>query len=288
MTLGIFARTFPRPSLAHTLDAVAATGLRTMQFNLALADPGASPEDVGAAVRARGLTMAAVSGTYNMAHPDEALRAEGAHRLAGVIAAAPALGTRVVTLCTGTRDAEDMWRRHRDNDTPEAWRDMRASVAAAVALAEAHGVTLAFEPERANVVDSAAAARRLLDEIASPHLKVVLDPANLVGDLDRPGDTLREAFELLGGDVALAHAKDVRRDGSFAAAGRGALDFGLYLALLDGAVPLILHGLAEDEVAGSVTFLRALRPSPACGAPPAAPASPGTPGPRAGAQGGGP
>ena len=288
MTLGIFARTFPRPSLAETLDAVAATGLRTMQFNVALADPGVFSEDVGAAVRARGLTMAAVSGTCNLAHPNEAVRAEGARWLAGVIAAAPALGTRVVTLCTGTRDAEDMWRRHPGNGTPEAWRDMRASVAAAVAVAEAHGVTLAFEPERANVVDSAAAARRLLDEIASPHLKVVLDPANLVGDLDRQADTLRDAFALLGGDLALAHAKDVRRDGSFAAAGRGALDFELYLALLGEAVPLILHGLGENEVAGSVTFLRALRPSPACGAPPAAPASPGTLGPRAAAQGGGP
>jgi hypothetical protein len=48
------------------------------------------------------------------------------------------------------------------------------------------------------------------------------------------------------------------------AAGRGDLDYALYLALLDGSgVPLILHGLAEEEVAASVTFLRARRPSPA-------------------------
>ncbi len=260
--LGIFARTFPRPSLAETLDAVAATGLRVMQFNPTLADPGTAPEEVRAAAEQRGLRTAAVSGTYNMAHPDPAERAAGARRLAAIIATAPALGTGVVTLCTGTRDAEDMWRRHRDNDTPEAWRDMLASVEAAVALAEAHGVVVAFEPEHSNVVASAAAGRRLLDEIRSPHLRAVIDPANLVEDVDRQGDVLRAAFDLLGDALVLAHAKDVRRDGRLVAAGRGDLDFALYLELLRPAgVPLILHGLAEDEVAGSVTFLRRLPPS---------------------------
>ena len=264
MTLGIFARTFPRPTLAETLDAVAATGLRLMQFNPALMDAGSSPEDVRAAAAERGLVTAAVSGTYNMAHPDATARAEGARRLAGVIASARALGTEVVTLCTGTRDPKDMWRRHPGNRAPEAWRDMLASVEAAVALAEAEGVTLAFEPEHGNVVSSAAAGRRLLDEVRSPRLRVVLDAANLVDDLDRQRDTLREAFDLLGDDVVLAHAKDVRRDGAVVAAGRGELDYELYLALLKPlGVPLVLHGLAEEEVPGSVTFLRAPRPSPA-------------------------
>ena len=155
-----------------------------------------------------------------------------------------------------------MWRRHPDNDTPEAWRDMLESLEPALALAEAHGVTLAVEPEHANVVDSAATARRLLDEARSARLKVVIDAANLFSgpDLDRQADTLREAFDLLGGDLVLAHAKDVRHDGAIVAAGRGDLDYGLYLALLAdaaGDVPLIAHGLAESEVPASVAFLRA-------------------------------
>jgi sugar phosphate isomerase/epimerase len=266
--LGIFARTFRRPDLDATLDVVRATGLDTMQFNMALAGGpslrDAIPDAPAARVREeterRGLVMAAVSGTYNMAHPDEAVRAAGARRLAALVAAAPALGTSVVTLCTGTRDPDDMWRRRPDNGTPAAWRDMLASVADAVAAAEAHGVTLAFEPEHANVVDSAAAGRRLLDELRSPRLKVVIDAANLLagGGLDRQAEVLHEAFDLLRDDVVLAHAKDVRRDGTFVAAGRGDLDYELYAALLAqirGGVPLILHGLAEDEVPGSVAFV---------------------------------
>jgi sugar phosphate isomerase/epimerase len=270
MQLGIFARTFSRPGLAETLDAVRDSGLQAMQFNMALAGGPSLPDEIPAQLAARvreqaarrGLSMAAVSGTYNMAHPDAAVRADGARRLATLITAARALGTSIVTLCTGSRDAADMWRRHPDNGTPEAWRDMRESLEPALALAEAHGVTLAFEPEHANVVASAAAARRLLDEMRSAHLQVVIDSANLLSgaELDRQSDTLREAFDLLADDIVLAHAKDVRRDGAIVAAGQGDLDYDLYLTLLAdaaGDVPLIIHGLAERQVPGTVAFLRA-------------------------------
>ena len=272
MQLGIFAKTFSRATLPETLDAVAESGLRTMQFNMALAGgvslPDEIPTELAASIRgeasSRGLRTAAVSGTYNMAHPDAAARADGHRRLTELIAAAAALGTSVVTLCTGSREAADMWRWHPDNGTAGAWRDMLASIEAALAVAEAHAVTLAFEPEHNNVVHSAAAGRRLLDEAGSPHLKVVIDPANLFDgpELTRQGDTLRQAFELLGPDVVLAHAKDVRSDGRIVPAGQGELDYELYISLLGeagGDVPLILHGLAEDEVADSVAFLRAAR-----------------------------
>jgi sugar phosphate isomerase/epimerase len=249
--LGIFARTFARPDLAATLDAVRDCGVRTMQFNLALAE-GVPAGAIRRECEARGLRMAAVSGTCNMAHPDPAVRDEGLRWLRTVIAAAGELGTGVVTLCTGTRDPEDMWRRHPDNGTPEAWADMLASVAAAVETAEEHGVTLAFEPEHANVVDSVERARRLLDEVRSPRLRVAIDPANL------PGEPLERAFALLAEEIVIAHAKDRRSDGTFAAAGQGDVDWDTYLRLLAPlAVPLIMHGLAEEEVEAAVAFLRA-------------------------------
>ena len=66
---------------------------------------------------------------------------------------------------------------------------------AAVAIADRHEVTLAFEPEINNVVSSVMRARRLLDEIDSPWLKVVIDPANLLDfdDLDRLSEIVEEA-----------------------------------------------------------------------------------------------
>src|SRR5215218_1063023 len=258
MRPGIFARTFARPSLEAALDAVAGHGIAAIQFNLALAGGpsllptvGAElPARVRAAVAARGLDMVAVSGTYNMAHPDREAREDGLRRLGGLIRRASELGTSVVTLCTGTRDPDDMWRHHPANATPAAWADMLESVVAAVRVAEEHGVTLAFEPEPGNVARDARAGRRLLDEVRSDRLAVVMDAANLLGP-EHLGDqerTLRDAFTLLGDRVVVAHAKDVRRDGRIVAAGRGEVDYDLYLSLLrqagfDGAV--VLHGLAE-------------------------------------------
>ena len=89
------------------------------------------------------------------------------------------MGTRLVTLCTGTRDPADPWRAHPDNGTPEAWRDLTASMETAIAAAEASDVYLGIEPELANVVSSAEAARRLIDEMKSPRLRIVIDAANL-------------------------------------------------------------------------------------------------------------
>jgi sugar phosphate isomerase/epimerase len=270
MRLAIFARTFGRDTLAAALDAVVAHGLHAAQFNPALLGGPSLPESlspaergrVAAAHAARGITMVAVSGTYNMAHPDAAHRTAGARRLAALIAAAPALGTGVVTLCTGTRDPDDMWHAHPGNTAPDAWADMLASVTAAVEAAERAGVVVAVEPEPGNVVRDAPAARRLLHEVRSPALRIVFDAANLLPPERLPDQArvIGEALELLGPEIVLAHAKDVRGDGTVVAAGRGAVDYPAYVAGLQAAGfdgPLVLHGLAEDEVDASVAFVRA-------------------------------
>ena len=272
MEIGIFEKVFPRPDLATTLDAVRAHGLGAVQFDLASAGLPSLPDHVDPAhatairqaLAARGITMAAVSGTFNIIHPDEAARRDGMRRLCALAAACATLGTSTITLSTGTRNADNMWRSHPDNATPAAWRDMVQAMAEIAALGEACGVMMAFEPEVSNVVDSAPKARRLLDELGSAHVGVVIDGANLfhTGELARMEAILDEAFDLLGGQIVLAHAKDLDRDGEAGnrPAGHGVLDYDRYVRLLDRAGytgALVLHGLAEQEVAGCVAFLRA-------------------------------
>jgi sugar phosphate isomerase/epimerase len=270
MRVGIFAKTFAAPGggLDAALEGVAACGVRDVQLNLSLLGGPSLPErlDGGAvaaaraALERRGLEAVALSGTYNMAHPDGATRAAGARGLATAIAAAPALGAGLVTLCTGSRDADDQWRAHPENGGAAAWGDMVASVAAALDVAEREGVVLGVEPEPGNVICDAAAARRLLDELRSPSLRIVLDAANLVAarGLDEQDRVLDEAFALLGDDVVSVHAKDLDARCAVVAAGRGGLDYAGYVARLraigfDG--PLILHGLGAEEAAESVAFL---------------------------------
>ena len=271
MQIGTMSGTFARATLEEALDAVADHGMNCVQFNLSSAGVTEMPTHIDSdlcdkireAMSARNITMTALGGTYNMIHPDVQRRDDGLRKLRVLASACERLGTSVITLCTGSRDPDNMWRRHPDNDTPEAWADLTVSMRQAIQVAEEHQVTLAFEPEVANVVDSAIKARRIIDEIGSPYLKVVMDGANIfhAGELPRMREILDEAFALLGEHIAFAHAKDLDRDGEAGhlAAGKGLLDYDQYLALLndvDPDMPIVLHGLSEAEVPGCVAFLR--------------------------------
>jgi sugar phosphate isomerase/epimerase len=268
--LGIFAKTFPRPTVEENLDAVRAHGLSVVQYNLACAGLPSLPErieprlaqQIGTAAFFRGIRIAAVSGTFNMIDPVRERRDDGMRRLGQLAGACALLGTKIVTLCTGTRDPNDMWRGHPANRRPDAWADLLAAMEQALAIAEKYDLWLAIEPETANVVDSPAKARRLLDELRSPRLKIIIDPANLfhVESLPHQRTILDVAFDLLGPDMVLAHAKDVRVvDGAVhhVTAGTGMLDYQHYLSLLRHVpVPLIVHGLAEAEVDRALAFLK--------------------------------
>lgn len=270
MRLGIFAKTFSGSDPATVLAAVKAAGFDAAQYNFACSGLPSMPDAVSpevtraiAAASARSVPLCAVSGTYNMAHPHPKVRADGLRRLEVIASSCAAIGTDIVTLCTGTRDPDDQWRHHPDNGSADAWRDMLAEMEKAVAIAERHGVRLGIEPELANVVSSAPLARRLLDEIGGDRLVIVLDPANLfeVADVIERRRLVEEAIDLLAPDIAMGHAKDRNPDGSFATAGKGVIDFPHYIGRLRSAGfdgDLVAHGLDASEAPEVATFLRDL------------------------------
>jgi len=271
MQLGIFAKTFARANFEDTFDAVKGLGVDCLQFNLLCAGLPTLPKAIDpvlvqrirSELTRRSLSMAAISGTCNLIHPDKKERAKEIAKLQGVIRCCRELGTSVVTLCTGTRDAEDMWRPHPENHSVQAWRDLVKSLEQLLPMAQENKIVLGIEPEPANVIDSAPRARILIEQLNSPWLKIIFDAANLLQPhtLDFQQKILSEAMDFLGPDIAIAHAKDLTRDPGtkHVAAGRGALDYGLYLSLLQQAGfggPLILHSLREDEAATAVNFIR--------------------------------
>ena len=269
MRLGIFARTFSRPTVEGVFDAVREHQLDCVQFNMACAGLPTLPDDIAPslAIRihdasmSRGIEIAAISGTYNMIHPDIKVREVGLRRLQVLASACHGMGTSVITLCTGSRDPEDMWRWHPENASSQAWSDLLSSMEVALRIAEEEQVTLAFEPERANVVNTAAKGHTLLVAMQSPHLKVVMDPANLIAPADerQMSKVLDEMFDALGEHIVIAHAKDRGADDAFKAAGEGILDYDHYVYLLRAVAfdgPLILHGLGEGQVDSALQFLR--------------------------------
>ncbi len=261
--IGIFAKTFAGSDPTAVLAQVANAGFGSAHFNMACCGLAAMPDvipagtaqAVASAAAASGVSLVGLSGTWNMIHPDPAVRAAGMRRLEVLAQACAPLGTRLITLCTGTRDADDQWRAHPDNASPEAWRDILASMEQAVAIAERYDVDLGIEPELANVVDSAAKARQLLDEIGSPRLKIVLDPANLaeIETPERRRAIVAGAIDLLADHIAMAHAKDRDINGEFVAAGRGVIDFAHFMGTLQAAGftgPMVAHGLSAAEAPG--------------------------------------
>ncbi|MFO1141637.1 MAG: sugar phosphate isomerase/epimerase [Amaricoccus sp.] len=267
----IFSRTYPLQDPEAVLRAIRADGFVGAQMNLSSFGmeslPDALDEDALAAgrdaARRLGVTLAALSGTYNMAHPDRDARLAARPRFVNVLRAAQAIGAPLVTLCTGSRDPRNMWADHPENASPAAWADLREELDWALAEAAPRGLALAIEPEPGNVVRDARAARGLLDQLGSANLKIIIDAANLIGTdgLARQAEIVAESMELLGPDVALAHAKDIDASGKVVAPGRGAVDLPAFVAALaaarfDGA--LIAHGFEAADTGAAGRTMAAL------------------------------
>ena len=271
------SRMFRRRTLEEVADAVSATGLKAVQLNLLSAGLASLPGElnievahrIGAVFASRGLLVAAVSGSFNTIHPDPEVRVDGIRKVGLLASRCDALRTKIITLCTGTRDPDNMWRYHPANGEPRAWQDLVRTIRKLLKFAQRHDITLAFEPEVANVVDNAAKAQQLIEETGSPRLRVLLDPANLVRPSDLP-DTRRVlecAFARVGPYIALAHAKDVAPPESGqtecrrVSVGNGLMDYKLYLELLRSAGfrgALIMHDLEEQEVPACKARLESL------------------------------
>jgi sugar phosphate isomerase/epimerase len=271
MKLGIFAKTFEGDDASSVLRQAAAAGYGAVQYNLACSGIGSLPlevsddvaADVAEASTSLGVEIAAVSATYNMTHPDPTKREQGRAAFTSIASQARAMGTNLVTLCTGSMDALDQWRYHPDNGSPFAWAEMMREFSRIIPIAEKYDVLLGIEPELANIISSAHKARSLIDTLRSDRLRIVLDAANLfeVETDERRDQIIAEAIHALDDRIVLAHAKDRNPDGSFTTAGRGVLDYPRYLQLLSSAGfsgVLVTHGLSQEEAPGVARFLGSL------------------------------
>lgn len=270
MIPAIFSRTYPLTTAEATFAAARADGFQAVQFNLSNLGfpplPDSVPEGLEAAAASAasaGIAISALSGTWNMAHPDPAHRSAQRPKFLHVLHAAKRLGTPIVTLCTGSRNAANMWEAHPDNATPEAWADLVAELTWALDRAAQLGLKLAIEPEPANVIHNAEAARRILHDMQAPHLGIVLDAANLIPAEDalRQNAILEHALTLLGENLLLAHAKDHDHTGKVVAPGDGVIDLTAFVTGLKSAGftgPLIGHGFDAADARRAAKILTAL------------------------------
>jgi sugar phosphate isomerase/epimerase len=249
--LGIFARTFRRDTPAEVAAAVRAAGYALAHWNFAAIGRATLAADVAEdqfsvvrdAFHDHGLGIPSASGTFNMINPNIDLRDRQIEEAIRLIRLVGLIGADVVTLCTGTRDPDSMWRAHPGNTDPSAWSDLRRSLDPLLEAARDARIRLGIEPELGNVVRDAPAAAQLLDELGGDApVGIVLDPANLLtpDTVDQQDRIVGEAIDLLGDRVISIQAKDF-----------GLMD---YPALFAQAaridrVPVIVQDASEDDAA---------------------------------------
>ncbi len=278
--LGIFAKHVSRSTPEELFDALAGFGLDCAQFNATCLGIPTLPDQLDAALWSRvaraaqsaGVKIVALSATFNLLDENKLRLLDNFRRLEVLAQGAIILGTDLLTLCSGTRNQQDMWTYHPQNQSPEAWQEMIDAMQQALEIAVEYDVYLGIEPEVANVVSNANDAMRLINELRSNRIRIVFDPANLYrppSDPRRDQHVLTDALRLLRDHIAIAHCKDVadpaahqdvERLYAHVAAGVGILDYHHYLSelnrLVPGRIPLILHGLSEEQIPDSVSFIQ--------------------------------
>ena len=271
MQIGIFSRTYENMPLEAVFREMDRQGIHHTQFNLSSAGMDTLPESfdeerlftVRALAAEYGISLDALSGTFNMIDPDVDARTQGCRQFETQCRVAHLLEIPIVTLCTGSKHPTNKWAWHADNLTEAAWSDLMRSTEQILRYAEDNHIILGVETEVSNIICTPEKARRYLDTVGSPNLKIIMDGANLFRpeQVPRMAEILQESFDALGKDIVLAHAKDfsLRGDISFVAAGEGELDFPLYIRLLKQygyGGPLVLHGLARSQIEKSAAFLK--------------------------------
>ena len=157
----------------------------------------------------------AVLGCYlNLATPDEEQLRETQEKYMANIRFAAHLGAGVVGTETGAPNVEYRFEEACWNE--ESLQIFIKNLRPVVKYAEQMGVLVAIEPVVRHIVCDPVRARRVLDEIDSPNLRIILDPVNLLEsyNYEEQDAIIDEALELLGKDVAVLHVKDfVIKDG---------------------------------------------------------------------------
>lgn len=151
-------------------------------------------------------------------------------------------------------------------DREQAYARLLDSMKRLVETAERVGVDIGVEPVAEHTLNTTELTRRLLDEVGSPRLQVILDPANLL----RPGDVSQQAAVFawaradLKNDVAALHVKNfVVHEGrkELCALAAGVIDFTRLAAWLKAAkpgLPVLRENSLRASDAADMVYLQAL------------------------------
>jgi sugar phosphate isomerase/epimerase len=209
-----------------------------------------------------------VLGCYtNLINKDLDQRKLGLRQLKEHLRFARDFGASAVTTETGTANLYSPWDHHPDNQNEKNWNELRAVVEELTEEAEKWGVSLGLEGYTNNVINTPERMERMLQEVPSSNLGIVMDPCNYIDESNkhRQDEVIRESFARLGDHILIAHAKDFNYAAKTQtdqivqpAAGTGELNYPLFMELLADAKPymkIYLEHVHESQMLTSTDYV---------------------------------
>ena len=203
----------------------------------------------------------AVLGCYlNLADPNPERRAQTQEIYKAHLRFAAKIGARVVGTETYA-NPESVF----SDPAPrseEAFQLLVDSLKPVVRCAEECGAVLAVEPVWCHIISTPERAARMLEELPSKNLQIILDAVNLIAPekADRAEDIIRNAVSLLGDRVRILHMKDyvITPEGEMdaCACGLGSMRYEQLLSFAAGRdLPMTLENTVPENAEEARAFL---------------------------------
>jgi len=271
VTVGVLAHLFGCLPVKPLAEAVSAAGFRHVQLALWKAisefdftEPGKlSPESasfIGEEFQKRNVSISVLGCYLHLFDRDPERRRTNVARFKELLRHALQFGCGIVAAETGTYPNKEY--------TEQDWLTMRSTLQELAEEAERWGVYVGMEPADGHLIGTASELKRMLEEVPSPNIGVVIDPGNLLTaeNFGTQEAVIEEAFRLLGDRIVAAHAKDRIPSGSgellTAAPGFGRMNYASYLELLHRhkpGVPIVMEHAKPDEMAFSKQYIERIR-----------------------------
>jgi len=202
-------------------------------------------------LEARNISIAVLGCYINPVHPDPVMRENQLRLFEEHLRFAHDFGCALVGTETGSCNADCSC--HPDNEKPETFDLLCHSLERLLKTAEQCGSCVAIEVVADHhTVSSVEKMEQVIKRLASPALKVIYDPVNLIpnaGLTESQEQFFKRAFEAFGDRIAAIHAKDFRMEGNkkngALPAGTGELDYPSLLKIVMQRKPGI-NILLED------------------------------------------
>ena len=221
-------------------------------------------EDFAAGVRKdfadTGMDCAVLGCYLNLTDPNPERRARTQEIYKAHLRFAPKIGARVVG--SETFANPEMKLTEPAGQSEEAFRLFMDSLRPIVRCAEENGAVMAIEPVWNHVIATPERAARMLEELPSDHLQIILDAVNLIApeNAGKADEIIRNAVSLLGDRVRILHMKDfvLTPEGKMdaCACGTGSMRYDRLLAFGKAKdLPMTLENTVPDNAEAARLYL---------------------------------